>query len=435
MTIPYLGGAGENLSGLTAIADAVGQLLNPNEQFRRQAQALFLEKPELMQKFVDVEKANPGTLKAFGFGDKATNLLSGMQESIPALVARQIAPKVADELQTPDSKATRSAVTQAVSGQTPGQLEADDFSGWFAKEGKNLLDKDPELFIRAARAKFGTGTEFENELEKDTQTNYHSAKYLRETPPMQIVQDIAGGKLSMTDISGLMSGPEKLGIDAAMKLYQTEREGQIRMNLARFGQENNSIQRAKLTSAYDSWESSGRKGSLAGWYNYMWGSPDFGAPLPSDKADIEASLKNQQADLRTNQLTKMFKSIEPLIKSIEKDPGDESVKSNQIARINDVLKENHSQWTAFWNEKGLFNFGKLSFRGPEGVVTDDPSSLVTDIPLGTEHKVELTGEQNALAQRLKGLTGPARAAFIQQIRTRASDTAVAEEIIKQGGGE
>lgn len=436
MTIPYVGGLGEDIGpGLSAIADVVGQVLNPNEQFRRKAQALFLENPELMQKFVDVEKANPGTLKAFGFGDKATNLLGGMQESIPGLIARKLAPQVAEELQTPGSKAVRSATTQAISKQTPGQLEADDFSAWFVKEGQKMLDKDPELFARAARAKFGTGTEFENEIENAAQKNYHSAEYLRNTPPMDIVKDIAGGRLSMSEISGLTAGPEKQAIAVAMEIYKQDREAQLRMYLAKFDYANNSIQRAKLTSAYDSWEASGRRGSLAGWYSHMWGSNDFGTPLPTDAADIAAAEKDQQMDLRTGQLTRMFKSIEPLITAIQKG-GDDTVQQNRISRINDVLRENGSQWTAFWNEKGIFNFGKLSFRNKEGLVTDDPASITTDIPTGNEKSLELNGAQQATAARLKGLSGGARTAFIAQLRTAfASQPEVAAEIIRQGGGE
>lgn len=440
MTIPYVGGLGEDIGpGLSAIADAVGQILNPNEQFRRQAQALFLEKPELMQKFVDVEKANPGTLKAFGFGDKATNLLSGMQESIPALVARKIAPKVADELQDPNSLATRSATTQAVSGQTPGQLQTEDFAGWFAGEGKKLLDSDPELFIRAARAKFGTGTEFENELENDAQKNYHSAEYLRDTPPMQIVKDIVGGRIPMSEISGLLVGPEKQSILLAVDLYKQDREAALRMNLSKYGATSEATFRAKFTKAYDSWQDSGRKGSLQGWYNYLWKSPDIGAPLPGDDEAIATALKDEQSTLRTEQLTKMFKSVEPLIKAVEDGVGDESAMKERISRINEVLKQNHSQWSAFWNEKGLFNFGKLSFRSVDEtgnmLITDDPSAIMSEVaPAGVE-TLELTPQQEAVAARLKGMSGAARTALIQQIRAQATSPEVAAAIIQKGGGE
>lgn len=438
MTIPYIGGAGENIGpGLSAIGDALGQLLNPNEQFRRQAQALFLQKPELMQKFVDVEKANPGTLKAFGFGDKASNLLGGMEESIPALIARRLAPKIATELQDPNSAATRTATTRAISGETPGQLAADDFSGWFAKEGQKLLASDPELFIRAARAKFSTGTEFENEMEDAAQKNYHSAEYLRNTPAPQLVRDFLGGKFSMSEISGIMLGPEKLAFNAAMEVYKQDREAEVRMNLAKFGyDQNTSIQRAKLTSAYDSWESSGRRGSLAGWYHHLWGTNDFGEPLPTDEANIAAAEKNQQSDLRTKQLTTMFKGIEPLITGIQKGADDESTQKNRIARINEVLAENHSQWRAFWNEDGIFNFGKLSFRTQDGkLITDDPSALTSDVPSGREQSITLTGPQQATAERLKTLTGAAKAAFVREIRARAADPVIANAIIEAGGGE
>lgn len=446
MTIPFVGGAPENLSGLNSLVDTIGQIIEPNAKFQHELKALFIQKPELMQQFVDIEKANPGTLKAFGFGDAGSDLLSRMQESIPALKARVLAPKIAEELQKPNSPAVNTAVETAVSGLTPGQQAADDFSAWFSKEGQKLLSNDPELFIRAARAKFGTGTELEQETEKIALSDIHSADAIRNMAPMDVVKKIAGGQLTTEEVSGALAGPRSKAIGVAMQLYADDRNNQMRMYLARYGQQNNSVERAKLASAFDAWQAANGKGSLAGWYHHLWGEDTFGAPLPSDEADIGEALKNQQMAKRTDQLSKMFKAVEPLINAINKQGGSfgsDTQQQNRVDRINDVLKANGSQWRALWDEKGIFNLGKLVFENKTlDITTSDPSALTSEIPpTDTQSRsgtmaANLTGPQRALATQLKLITDPAtRAATIQNIRSRAPSPEIAQAIIDLGGGE
>lgn len=441
MTVPYLGGAGENLSGLNVLVDSVGSMLNPDAKFQQTIRMAFLEKPELMQKFVDIEKANPGTLKAFGFGEKGANLLGKMQESIPGLQARVLAPQIAEELQTPGSKIAKTAVSKATTGQTPGELAQDDFSGWFAKEGQKLLDSDPALFVRAARSKFGTGSEMENVVEDRALANMEAGKSLREMAPMEIVEQVVGGKLKLNEVSGLLVGPEAQGVQMAMKLYQEEKEGRMRMLLARYGRgQDDTIARTKLAAAIDAWQTAKGRGSLGGWYTHLWGESTFGQPQQGDQEVIAGALKDQQFDQRTQQLTRMFKSIEPLIGAIHKG-GPESEQQNRISRINEVLGANHSDWTAFWDEEGIFNFGRLGFKNKAGDITADPAALTSEIPpssaVNGDQYLEstLTPPQRALAAQLKGLTGEARKARIGQIRARSNNTQVAESIIKLGGGE
>lgn len=442
MTLPYLGGAGENLGpGLNAIVDSIGQLLRPNAKFENQMKALFMEKPELMQKFVDIEKANPGTMKAFGFGDAGSDMISRMQESIPGLSARLLAPQVAEELQRPGSPATRAAVSQSISGKTEGELAQDDFSGWFAKEGKKLLESDPEMFIRAARAKFGTGSKVENMVEDRAVETIEQSKPLRDRPPMEIVQDVAAGKLRLSEVTGLLVGPEGHAVQMAMKLHQDEKEARTRMFMAQYGRDqNDTITRTKLAAAIDAWQAAKGKGTLGGWYSHLWGESTFGAPAAGDSEVIASTLKDQQLDQRTKQLTTMFKSIEPLIAAVHKG-GPESEQKNRISRINEVLQENNSQWTAFWDEKGIFNFGRLGFRNKAGLVTDDPGAVTSEIPPSNLRdgnailESQLSPQQRALAGQLKTLTGQARSARIAQIRARAPSPEVANIIIQLGGGE
>lgn len=441
MSVPYLGGAGENLSGLNVLVDSIGSMINPDAKFQSQIRMAFLEKPELMQKFVDIEKANPGTLKAFGFGDKGANLLGKMQESIPGLQARLLAPQIAEELQKPSGQIAKTAVSKATTGQTPGELAQDDFSGWFAKEGQKLLESDPQMFVRAARSKFGTGSKIQNVQEDAAVEAYNNAQPLRDMAPMDVVNQIAAGKLKANDVGGLLVGPESEAVGIAMKLYMDERESRTRMFLARYGRsQDDTIARTKLAAAIDAWQASKGKGSLGGWYTHLWGENTFGGPAAGDQEVIAGALKDQQFDQRTQQLTRMFKSVEPLISAIHKG-GAESEQQNRISRINDVLKTNNSDWEAFWDEEGIFNFGRLGFRNKAGDVTADPSVITSEIPppsvVNGDQLLQsrLTPPQQALVGQLKGLTGEARKARIGQIRARAGNSQIAETIIRLAGGE
>lgn len=440
--IPYVMGAGEDIGpGLSSIADTIGTLLNPDAKFQHAAKLAFLQDPELMQKFVDIEKANPGTLKAFGFGDRGSDILSRMQESIPAIRARMIAPDVAEALQT-EGPTKRTAVSQAATGASPGQVAEDDFSAWFSKEGKKLLDEHPDIFIRAARKKFGVGSELDQELEQATLESYKAGKPLRDTPPMEILNGILSGKLNGREVSGVLTGPEGQGFQAAMKLYAINREAQTRMFGYQYGT-SDPIARAKLAAAIDAWQAANGAGSVGGWYQHLWGDNTYGAPLPGDADAITKTLRDAQFNKRTQQLQTVFKTVEPYITAIHKG-GSESEQKKRIDAINEVLKANDSQWTAFWDEEGWFNFGRLGFKDKAGNVTSDPTALISEVPptdVQNGRAVffnKLGPQEKAVATWLGGLSleqQKTEAAKMRAEAKRRGNAESAENILRAAGVE
>lgn len=153
--VTRLSGIGdEGAAGLGALVDAVGQLLNPNAKFEQALKGMFLEKPELMQKFVDVEKANPGTLKAFGFSDSSTDILSRMTESIPALKARKMAPEIAAVLQEPVLR--RSTAVSEVTGKSEAQIADEELALFMNNTIRPLLkDGQSDIAVEMMRKRYG----------------------------------------------------------------------------------------------------------------------------------------------------------------------------------------------------------------------------------------------------------------------------------------
>lgn len=464
--VQRLAGIGDELAGpLTAIIDAIGHITNPDAEFQQQAKLLFLQKPELMQKFVDVEKANPGTLKAFGFGDKGTNLMQGMHESIPALIARVQAPRIAGELQKPESKAVASGVTQAISGQTPGQLEADDVSSWMAKEGLKLFQQDPQSALEVLRAKFGVqspgerardaasvpiaqaaGGKAQQELDA-----FQAAKPFQEMAPMDQVVALAKGTMTGQQVAGILSGPQRLGFDAALELYRQERELNSREMLKNLS--NDPFARARQEAAFDSWKAHQGQGTVQGWYNHLWpqNKNEVGASAPGDAGVIANALKDEQFAKRTDQISKMMKAIEPDIKSITEAKMELTPTSvnTRIANINSVLKANNSDWTAVAVPPGsslartlsLGIFGGsprwgVMYKNKAGELTDDPGSLISNVPPRTINPQDaaasdLTGPEQQLVSQLKGLSPDSLKAVVQ--RLKAKDPNLTERLLQAAG--
>lgn len=97
MALPTLGDPNALGQALGSLTDTIGSLVKPHAKMEQMVKMLFLEDPKKIQGFIDAEKANPGTLKAMGFGDGGSNLLSRMQESIPSMKARALAPLIDED--------------------------------------------------------------------------------------------------------------------------------------------------------------------------------------------------------------------------------------------------------------------------------------------------------------------------------------------------
>lgn len=449
-TLPVLLGADDTIGpALASLTDTIGSLINPNAKFQHAMRAMFIEKPELMQTFVDIEKANPGTLKAFGFGEAGTDLLSGMQESIPALKARVLAPKIAEELQAPNSLATRSAVTKGISGQTPEELAAGDFSSWFVKEGRKMLESDPELFVRAARAKYGTGTQLEQTLEEEALVNIRNIQDLYGKGVPEIQKMLKSGELTAEVISAGLSNPRTApAMKLAIEENNAERDNTMRMYLARFGRgADDPLARVKLASTIEAWERAGKRGSIGGWYSHMWNSDEFGKPEAGDAEAITLGLKNAAALEAIQRSQALYRAIEPTVgklrgKGTKKLTAEET--AAEVSRLNATLRELGSNWTAEWHEDDPWWRGpknKLIFIDGQGNITDKPEDLITPIaPMGapnvSQMRTPLTPDQRMMLNYLRGITDEGeRSRYLETIRARDAGQAERLEMELTSGAQ
>lgn len=444
MTIPVVGGLDPAVTqAVPELAQLIGRVLNPNAEFEHMTKALFLQKPELMQKFVDVEKANPGTLKAFGFSDAATNLFSRMEESIPALKARTIAPLVAEELQEPIT--ARKVARAEATGMTAAEEAQEDFSVWFTKVGHKILKDNPDVFERVVRAKFGAGTKLEQTREEiELETLRNTPEELLRRPPMEVVRDVAAGKLRSSDLAGLLARPEGRPFAAAMALYQNEKDNELRALIAQNGRSQDDVlYRLQLNAAVNAHEASGRRGSVQGWYNQMWGKPDAGPVRPGDDAAITEALKDANFKASVERNTRLRNAIEPIYTNITKG-GDNKLQELRVSQMNEIFKKEGNPWRAEWStSRGFFGplaGNKVIFKmtvGDQEIATDDISSVMSEVPPSSAvpyQRMQLNPLEQQHAVYLRNLTGAAKTARIKQIRENFPPE-TAEEIIRQGGGD
>jgi len=467
--VQRLAGIGDEVSqSLGAIVDAVGQLLKPNAKFEQAMKGMFLEKPELMQKFVDVEKANPGTLAAMGFGKGATDLLSGMQESIPGLQARLLAPKIAAEMQRPGSSAVAERVTSTVSGgKSASQLADEELALFMNKTIRPLLgDGHSDIAIEMMNKRFGLMSpgqkaqdiaavptaQVHAAVAGQTLESIEAAKPIRELPPMDQVMALVKGKLTGDQVAGVLVGPQKMGFEAAMELYKQERSLTVQQLSARYlGSQSDPLARARQTAAFDAWKAHQGQGTVQGWYNQLWpqNNNEIGTSAPGDAAVIANALKDEQFAKRTDQIRKVMTAIEPDIKSITEAKTALTATSvnTRIANINSVLRANDSEWEAIAEPPGGFlariftsatGRWNVMYKNKAGDITDDPGALISNVPPVTIKAQEaaaadLTGPQKVIVQQLMGMTGDVRKAAIAQLRARSPR--LAEQIITAAGGE
>src|SRR5688572_26434419 len=216
MIIPMLPGVGDVVAQkLPGVVKAIQDIIDPNREFNQAMRMVFIQKPELMQKLVDVEAANPGTLRAFGFNERGTDLLSGMQESVEGLRARQTRPEVEEALRNPSTR--RTAAAQQVTGMTPGQQASDQLGEWFSQGGLELLQSDPEAALEAIRARFNVQDPLERRANAATEEALAAVEVpitingaetkLTEMGLPQWEQAIRSGALSNIQLSGALEDP------------------------------------------------------------------------------------------------------------------------------------------------------------------------------------------------------------------------------------
>jgi hypothetical protein len=348
-----------------------------------------------------------------------------------------IAPDVAAELQKPKSRAI--AVSEAATGKTPGQVEEDDFSAWFVKEGRKLLET-PEIFVRAARAKFGGGSEVEQAADEQTLKGARSprAQEIRDMNPMQLVEKLAtpGSDLKFADINALLGQGEKAGFDAALRIYQQERDIANRQLIASSRASSDPAYASALIASRDAFKASGGVGTLNGWYYILTGGDTRRGTPPKQEIDaINTSLESRQQTVAVGQQIKARQAIDPLIQAIHKG-GTETIQRFRVDKINDALRSIDSPWEAYWDTEYI---NELMFRNKQsGVVTRDYSNVYSELPPTDPQPppIELNPQEQATAQWLKSLTQTQRERQIAKLRQAAAtagSAARAEAIIQSAG--
>ena len=330
MTIPRLEGIGDVVQqDLPQVADAIHDVVDPNWKFNQAMKMLFLQKPELMQKFVDIEHANPGTLKAFGFNERGTDLLSGMQESFPALRERTVRPQAEAALRNPAT--ARAVGTEIATGHTPGENAGDALKELLDSGGLAILNGPNGVhdFQEALRHRLGLQTPLEEQMqglsaealaasEKPvtlTGTDGRPVtKKLGDLGLPEILGALRNGQLDNATVTGGLENPKTKGLLAAA-LRQMEAENHLRMS-SFYGVQDD-IERTKISRALQMFDASGQVGSADAWYQlanpgqHMPGSNHVVTPL--ELKQVQEASRNEQVQRRIGQLNDANKALDQLM--------------------------------------------------------------------------------------------------------------------------
>lgn len=439
MTIPMLQGSDDVLGpSLASLTDTLGSLLKPTAKYDQALKQIFLEKPELMQKFVDIEKANPGTMKAFGFGEGATNFLSGMQESIQSIKERHLAPEVDAALSDPGTaKATGKEVA---TGKTEAQMAGEKLQTWMLNGGLDLIRSDPRSADAAIRKTLGIKSADEMKVDTDTMQAYDAGRALKDRSIPEIVSGIANGTIKADAISGGMLNPHtSAAVKAGLHQYQQDRDDVVAQGIANTRAQalagksgSPTMLRAKYTAAYDQYKASGGVAPIGAFYEVINGEPYNETPASAeDVQKVKEFLETTQSTKAVAQRAAVLKSIEPLYNSVMiRKKGVKAVTKDfalgQIRKMNDVLTAANSPWRAEYDQVGHWfkaNEPQIILRDNKGMITNDFSAVASEVPgvntyrakdlVGAGLGPSLNGEQQKMAAYLRSLpVGPARDSVI-----------------------
>lgn len=399
MTVPLLPVApgADDIIGpnLAKLVDLIGSKINPTAKYDEALKQLFLEKPELMQKFVDVEKENPGTLKAFGFGEGATDFVSGMKQSIPSIKEGLGRAELAK-----GGESARSAGTQAATGLTPAQQVGEQLQEYMLKGGLDLMKTDPASFNRGVRNILKLPTDQELKVEADTMAAYDKGKAMADRSIPEIVQGITAGTIKNTEISGgLLHPAAQAGVKAALHQYQQDRESATAVEIAKIRTADHtpgeakgdvSIVRAQMNAAADQYKASKGIAPVNAFYQNMWGTPMPGYASASTEelkkvddfngiTQAGDALKAKKALMQT--ITPAYNLIMAPKKGV-RPPSEEGAK-NAVLTINQALSAAGSPWTASYDMTGHWWQTKrpqIVFRDMKGNITKDPTAIISEIP-------------------------------------------------------
>jgi len=447
VTVPLAPGVDDTLGpALASLTDTIGSLLKPTAKYDQALKQIFLTKPELMQKFVDVEKANPGTLKAFGFGEGATNLVGGMQESIQSIRERHLAPEVDAALS--DSGTAKTVGKELATGKTEAQIAGEKLQTWMLGGGLELVRTNPAAADAAIRRTLGIKSADEMTLDKDTMDAYNSAKSLKDRSIPEIVSGVANGTIPAQQISGGLLNPATQGaVKAGLHQYQQDRDDATAKELAGIrataagvsAAGGASVMRAKINAAADQYKASGGVAPIGAFYERMWGEPYKDTPAPEeDLAKVDEFMKATQADKAVKSRAAVLKGIEPLYNSVMirkkgTRPVNKEYATAQVKKINNILEAAKSDWHAEYDEVGHWfkaNEPQIVLRDAQGNVTRDLTAITSNVPGAETYKAkDLIG----IGQGPNLTAEQRRIAFIENLykqdSTRGGDGSAVEAIV------
>jgi hypothetical protein len=449
MTLPRLESFSEAAGpALASLTDTIGQLIKPTAKYDQALKAIFLEKPELMQKFVDVEKKNPGTLKAFGFSEGATDFLSGMKESVPS-IRSGLGAELLEGAGKASEQARRTAGEQEATGLTPAQAVGDKLKEFLLTEGQTLLDKDPRAYDAAVRNILGVPSKFEQQKEADVETAYQGGLKLSEMAIPDIVKGIQSGAIKASDLSGGSLHPAAtVGTKLAIEQYSQEREGEIKQRLLQVPRQFSSytLEAARERGARDVWKSSGGAAPLAAFYEHMYGQPYGGTPsTPEDLNKVKEYLKTSQSEKEVKRKTDLYKAIEPLyLSTIRKPkktpPSEEQVRKN-IRQMNELLTASGSEWRAEYDVNDHWwpkaDEPKVVFRNNTGDISTDLTPILSEVPPpggypnAKDNPPELDAYQQQIWAQLQSLPPHQMDSVLSDLYEAAGDDEKAKERIAQ----
>lgn len=129
MAVQILPGVDEYIHrGIEDLGETLSLLFETDRKTQKGIRNMFLQKPELIQEFVDLEKRAPGTLKRLGFGNIAGSL-QGMDESTKQIIERAT-----------KGEAVKTGIAQAKGTAAKTELDLESLQGAI-----QLIQSDPQI--------------------------------------------------------------------------------------------------------------------------------------------------------------------------------------------------------------------------------------------------------------------------------------------------
>lgn len=222
MAIQILPGLDQYLRpGIEKLGETISLFTETDRRTVRSLRNAMLERPDMIQHFVDLEKSNPGTLKKMGFGPLA-DMLGGMQESVQSEVARETRGDVVRGAKaTAKGQATKAEITSSGLEQAAALLVknaglSEDYARRLLELPTRTQERTQEAGARVAEVQADVaeaGKEasvLESLLKQDRLKNaITTIEGIGEVDVAKVARDIVqGNTVDPNTVAGLFSSPD-----------------------------------------------------------------------------------------------------------------------------------------------------------------------------------------------------------------------------------